>query len=56
MVGSQLMMMMMQWVVMWSTHHPVLVGSTTRWGYQSILLLAFLISTDGVIRNDGIAH
>jgi hypothetical protein len=25
-------------------------------GCQSLLLLAFLMSTDGIIRNDGVAH
>jgi hypothetical protein len=54
--GSQLMMMLLWWVVMWSTHHPVLVRGTARWGCQSLLLLAFLMSTDGIIHNDGIAH
>jgi hypothetical protein len=50
------MMMMPRWVVIWSTHHLVLVGSITRWGCQSLLLLSFLMSMDGIIRNDGIAH
>jgi hypothetical protein len=45
--GSQLVVTLLQWVVMWST---------ASWGYQSLLLLAFLMSTVGVIRNDGIAH
>jgi hypothetical protein len=46
----------MWWVVMWSTHHPVLVRRTARRGFQSLLLLAFSMSTDGIIYNDGIAH
>jgi hypothetical protein len=50
------MMMMLRWVVMWSTYHPVLVRSAASWGYQSLLLLAFLMSMVGVICNDGIAH
>jgi hypothetical protein len=53
--GSQLMMMLLWWVVRWSTHHPILVRSTTKWGCQS-LLLAFMMSMDGVIDNDGVAH
>jgi hypothetical protein len=53
---SQLMMLLLWWVAMWSTHHPVLVRSIVRRGYQSLLLLAFSMSTDGVIHNDGIAH
>jgi hypothetical protein len=51
-----MMMMMMRWVVMWSTYHPILMGSTARWGCISLLLLAFLMSTDGIINNNGIAH
>jgi hypothetical protein len=54
--GSQLMLMLLQWVVMWSTHHMVVVRSTNRWGCISLLVLAFLMNTDGIIRNDGIAH
>jgi hypothetical protein len=50
------MMMLLWWVVMWSTHHSVLMRSTARWGCQSLLLFAFLMSTDGVIYNDSIAH
>jgi hypothetical protein len=53
---SQLMMLLLRWVVMWSTHHPILVRSTARGGCQSLLLLAFLMSTVGVICNNGIAH
>jgi hypothetical protein len=30
--------------------------STNGWGCISLLFLAFLMSTDGVIRNNGIAH
>jgi hypothetical protein len=44
--GSQLVVTLLRWVVMWST---------ASWGYQS-LLLAFLMSTVSVIHNDGIAH
>jgi hypothetical protein len=55
--GSQLMMMMMmRWVVMWSTYHAILVRSTASYGCQSLLLLSFLMSTVGVICNNGIAH
>jgi hypothetical protein len=54
--SSQLMMVLLQWVVMWSTYHPVLVRSTAQGGCQSLLPLAFLMSMDGVIHNDGIAH
>jgi hypothetical protein len=36
--------------------HPVICGSTTRWGCHSIPLLAFLVSADNIICNDGIAH
>jgi hypothetical protein len=50
------MMMLLWWVVMWSTYHLVLVRSTASWGCQSLLLLAFLMSSVGIIRNDGIAH
>jgi hypothetical protein len=50
------MMMLLRWVVMWSTYHAVLVRSTASWGCQSLLLLAFLMSTVGVICNNGIAH
>jgi hypothetical protein len=53
---SQRMMMLLWWVVMWSTYHPVLVRSAASWSCQSLLLLAILISMDGVIHNDGIAH
>jgi hypothetical protein len=48
-------MMLIWWVVMWSTHHPILVRSTTRWGCHN-LLLAFLMSMDGIIRNAFIAN
>jgi hypothetical protein len=48
--------MLLRWVVMLSTHHPVLVSSTTRWDCQSLLLLALPMSTDVVIRNDGVVH
>jgi hypothetical protein len=34
----------------------VFAKSTTIWGCQSLLLLAFLMRTDGIIRNDGVAH
>jgi hypothetical protein len=51
--ASQLMMML-RWVVTWGTHHPVFGRSTTIWGYQSLLLLAFQVSTDCVICDDGI--
>jgi hypothetical protein len=55
--GSQLMMMMMLGrVVMWSTHHPVLVRGTIGWDCHSLLLLALLVSSDGVIYDGGIAH
>jgi hypothetical protein len=54
--GSQLMIMLLRWVVMWSTYHLVLVRSAASWGCQDLLLLAFLMSTVGVIRNDGIVH
>jgi hypothetical protein len=47
--GNQLMMM-------WSTHHLVLVRSIVKWDFHSLLLLALLVSTDCVIRNDGVAH
>jgi hypothetical protein len=47
---------LMWWVVMWSTYHPVLVRSTASWGHQGLLLLAFLMSTVGVICNNGNAH
>jgi hypothetical protein len=30
--NSQLMMMVLRWVAMWSTHHPILVWSTARGG------------------------
>jgi hypothetical protein len=53
---GSLMLMLLGWVGMWSTHHPVLVRNTIRWDSHSLLLLALLVSTDGVIRNDGIAH
>jgi hypothetical protein len=39
-----------------STNHSVLLGSTPGWGYQTLLLLAFLMSMDDIIHNDGIAH
>jgi hypothetical protein len=52
---DQLTMMLIWWVVMWSTHHPILVRSTTRWGCHN-LLLAFLMSMDGIIRNAFIAN
>jgi hypothetical protein len=54
--SSQLMMVLLWSVVMWSTYHPVLVRSTASWGCRSLLLLAFSISTDGIICNNGIAH
>jgi hypothetical protein len=54
--GSQLIVMLLRWVVMWSAYHAVLVRSTASLGCQSLLLLAFLISTDGIIYNNGIAH
>jgi hypothetical protein len=50
------MMVLLQWVVMWSTYHLVIVRSAASWGCQGLLLLAFLMSTIGIIRNDGIAH
>jgi hypothetical protein len=49
------MIMLLRWVVMWSTYHLILVRSAASWGCQD-LLLAFLMSTVGVIRNDGIVH
>jgi hypothetical protein len=49
-IDSQLMMMLQRWVVMWSTHHLVLVRSTGRRGCQS-LLLAFSMSTNDIIHN-----
>jgi hypothetical protein len=50
------MMVLLWWVVMWSTYHPLLKRSTANWDCQNLLLLAFLMSTIGVIHNDGIAH
>jgi hypothetical protein len=50
------MMVLLQWVVMWSAYHPVLVRSAANWGCQGLLLLTFLMSMVGVIHNDGIAH
>jgi hypothetical protein len=41
---------------MWGTHHLVFGRSTTRWGCQSLLLLAFLVSPDGIVSDDGVAH
>jgi hypothetical protein len=55
-IGSQLMMMLLLWVAMWSINHLVLVRSTVEWGCQDFLLLAFLVSSDGIIRDDGVAH
>jgi hypothetical protein len=55
-IGNQLMMTLRGQVVMWSTNHPILGRSTPRWGYQILLLLAFLVNTDYVIRDNGIAH
>jgi hypothetical protein len=49
-------MVLLRWVVMWSTYHAVLVRSAASWGCQSLLLLAFLMSTVGIICNNGIAH
>jgi hypothetical protein len=54
-IGSQMMMLRL-WVVTWGTHHPVFGRSTTRGGCQSLLLLAFPVSTDCVICDDDIAH
>jgi hypothetical protein len=50
------MMVLLWWVVMWSTHHPILVRSAASWGCQSLLFLAFFMSMGGIIHNDGIAH
>jgi hypothetical protein len=49
------MMMLLGWVIMWSTNHPVLGRSTPGWDCQS-LHLAFLVSMDCIIHDDGIAH
>jgi hypothetical protein len=49
-------MMLLGWVVMWTTNYLVHGRSTLGWGCESLLLLAFLMSTDGIIYNDGIAH
>jgi hypothetical protein len=54
--GRQLIMVLLRWVVMWSTYHVILVRSAASWGYQSLLLLAFPISMDDIICNIGIAH
>jgi hypothetical protein len=54
--GSQLMMMMLGWVVTWSTHYPILVRSTIEWNWHSLLLLALFVSMDGVIHDDGFAY
>jgi hypothetical protein len=37
-------------------HCPVLWGSTTGWVYHSFPLLALLVRTDGIIRDDDIAQ
>jgi hypothetical protein len=55
-MDDQLMMMLLGWVVLWSTNHPVLGRSTPIWGCQSLLLLAFFVSTDCVIHDNGITH
>jgi hypothetical protein len=39
------MLALVQWDVTWSTHHLVLIRSTAEWGCQSLLLLAFFVST-----------
>jgi hypothetical protein len=54
--GSPMLMLLLRWLVMWGVHHPVFGRSSTRWGYQSLLLLTFLVSMDGVIHDDGIAQ
>jgi hypothetical protein len=50
------MLLLLRWVVMWRTYHPILVRNAASWGCQSILLLVFLMSMVDIIRNDGIAH
>jgi hypothetical protein len=36
-------------------HHPAL-WHTTGWGSHSLTLLAFLVSTDGIVSYDGLAE
>jgi hypothetical protein len=54
--GSQLMMMLLGWVVMWSTYHLIFVRGIVRWDYHNLLLLTLLVSSDCVIHDDGIVH
>jgi LytS/YehU family sensor histidine kinase len=56
-IDSQLMMMMLEWVMMWSTYDLVLVRSTVGWDCCSLfLLLALLVNSDGIMRDDSIAN
>jgi hypothetical protein len=50
------MMMMLRWVVMWSTHYPILVRSTLGWDCHNLLLLSLLVSLDGIIHDDSVAY
>jgi hypothetical protein len=49
------LMLLLGWMVMWRTIHLVLGRSTPGWGCQSILFLAFFVSADCIIRDDGVA-
>jgi hypothetical protein len=45
-----------RWVGDMSRMHHLVLWSTTGWGSHNLPLLAFLVSTDGVVSYDGLAE